>query len=45
MINDFMIMILPVFVVFLSLAVFFLWATKSKEPYSSQVEEEKAIDR
>ncbi|SDZ63247.1 hypothetical protein SAMN05421736_12311 [Evansella caseinilytica] len=41
MINDFMIMILPVFVVFVSLGVFFLWVIKSKEPYEMNAEEGK----
>ncbi|MBU9722615.1 MULTISPECIES: cytochrome bd oxidase small subunit CydS [Bacillaceae] len=35
MINDFMIMILPILVIFLSLGVFFIWVSKSKEPYAS----------
>ncbi|MDQ0254655.1 flagellar basal body-associated protein FliL [Evansella vedderi] len=35
MINDFIILILPILVVFISLAVFFIWVFKSKEPYSN----------
>ncbi|WP_157843041.1 cytochrome bd oxidase small subunit CydS [Bacillus sp. FJAT-44742] len=38
MINNFMIMILPVMVIFISLAVFFFWVSRSKEPYATENE-------
>lgn len=39
--SDFMILVAPFFVVLLSLSLFFLWAIKSKEPYSFHTVEEE----